>query len=90
MKKYLLGIALFAIISISTVHVKLTFQKNSLSTVFLENVEALANNESWISVMTCYYYISAHSTGPYETTTYCGDCKPILCSYWAVELSCVR
>jgi hypothetical protein len=56
--------------------------------LLMENITAITMVERPHESIICYRYVTGTGTGLITHITYCGDCKPILCTSWDHDYTC--
>ena len=90
-KKFIVGIALLAIVGVVICNVKLGSQTNGMSSIMLANIEALADDEYYDGGELPEVVISCSSTPcviPYSGSL--GQCWDNSCNFWQELLGGVR
>ena len=92
MKKIIFALMLICVTSIITFNLSLTSSNEDISLICLANIEALAQHESGLGIITptrsCYRTISTKGDGNLTHQTFCGSCDAQLCRTWSNPYDC--
>lgn len=82
-------LAVVVIVVVAALNVNLGKTEGHLSSIALENIEALAQNEGGSGGSTnCWNNIEGLGGDMQTHKTYCGECKPRLCNKWSNAGTC--